>query len=235
MSTVILDEDWTYIGVLVDRSGSMRSLNPEVISKELTQFIKDQTGGKVTVTAARFDNEYEVFIKNALAKDFSITEKDIEPRNMTAFYQSMCRLIDDIGIELASMTDVRPSKVVIVVLTDGEENASTGIYSGEQGRKLLFDKINHQKDIYNWVFFFMGTNFDAIKVGKNIGIDTETCINFANTQDNCSKVIQSASEQINKFRSCSSAVFSNKDELKEMIAFNDQQRTACTSVDTNLN
>ena len=118
----------------------------EVISKELTQFIKDQTGGKVTVTAARFDNEYEVFIKNAFAKDVSITEKDIEPRGMTAFYQSMCRLIDDIGIELASMTDVRPSRVVIVVLTDGEENASNGIYAGEPGRQLLFDKINHQKD-----------------------------------------------------------------------------------------
>jgi len=230
MTNVILDDDWTYIGVLVDRSGSMRSLNPEVISKELTQFIKDQTGGKVTVTAARFDNEYEVFIKNAFAKDVSITEKDIEPRGMTAFYQSMCRLIDDIGIELASMTDVRPSRVVIVVLTDGEENASNGIYAGEPGRQLLFDKINHQKDIYNWVFFFMGTNFDAIKVGKNIGIEPETCINFANTQDNCSKVIQSASEQINKFRSCPSSVFNNKDELKEMIAFNAQQRTSCTSV-----
>ena len=79
----------------------------------------------------------------------------------------------------------------------------------------------------------MGTNFDAIKVGKNIGIEAETCINFANTQDNCSKVIQSASAQINKFRSCSSAVFSNKDELKGMIAFNAEQRTACTSIHKN--
>jgi len=67
------------------------------------------------------------------------------------------------------MTDVRPGKVLIVVLTDGEENASQGIYSGENGRKLLFEKINHQKEIYNWVFFFMGTNIDAINTGKNIG------------------------------------------------------------------
>jgi hypothetical protein len=167
--SVPLDDNWTYIGVLVDRSGSMQTLNPESVSKELTNFIKDQTGGKVTVTAARFDDQYEVFIKNELAQNVSITVEDIQPRNMTAFYQSFCKLIDDIGQELSVMTDVRPGKVLIVVLTDGEENASQGIYSGENGRKLLFEKINHQKEIYNWVFFFMGTNIDAINTGKNIG------------------------------------------------------------------
>ena len=85
--SVPLDDNWTYIGVLVDRSGSMQTLNPESVSKELTNFIKDQTGGKVTVTAARFDDQYEVFIKNELAQNVSITAEDIQPRNMTAFYQ----------------------------------------------------------------------------------------------------------------------------------------------------
>jgi hypothetical protein len=228
--TVNLDDDWTYIGVLVDRSGSMQALNPSVISKELTQFIKDQTGGKVTVTAARFDDKYEVFIKNELAQNVSITENDIEPRNMTAFYQSFCRLIDDVGNELSDMTDVRPGKVVIVVLTDGEENASQGIYSGENGRQLLFNRINHQKDIYNWVFFFMGTNIDAIKTGTNIGIDQETCINFANTQDNCTKVIKTASAQVSKLRQGSSAIFKDKSNLKKLVAFSDEQRTSCNTV-----
>jgi hypothetical protein len=228
--TVNLDDDWTYIGVLVDRSGSMQALNPSVISKELTQFIKDQTGGKVTVTAARFDDQYEVFIKNELAQNVSITENDIEPRNMTAFYQSFCRLIDDVGNELSDMTDVRPGRVVIVVLTDGEENASQGIYSGENGRQLLFNRINHQKDIYNWVFFFMGTNIDAIKTGTNIGIDKETCINFANTQDNCTKVIKTASAQVSKLRQGSSAIFKDKSNLKKLVAFSDEQRTSCNTV-----
>lgn len=229
--TVNLDDDWTYIGVLVDRSGSMQTLNPSVVSKELTQFIKDQTGGKVTVTAARFDDKYEVFIKNELAQNVSITAEDIEPRNMTALYQSLCRLIDDVGKELSDMTDVRPGRVVIVVLTDGEENASQGIYSGENGRKLLFEKITHQKDVYNWLFFFMGTNIDAIKTGKNIGIDQETCINFTNTQDNCTKVIKTASAQVSKFRQGSSSILKNKDELKKFVAFSSEQRNDCTTVD----
>jgi hypothetical protein len=66
-NNVQLNNDWTHIAMLIDRSGSMGSLNPQNTSKQLTDFIRDQTGGKVTVTAARFDNEYEVFIKNKSA------------------------------------------------------------------------------------------------------------------------------------------------------------------------
>lgn len=227
---VPLDYDWTHIGVLVDRSGSMINLNPEVVSKELTQFIKDQTGGKVTVSAARFDNQYELFITNELAQNVSITAKDIEPRNTTAFFQSFCRLIDDMGKELSEMTDVRPGKILVVILTDGEENASEGIYAGEGGRKLLFEKINHQQDVYNWVFFFMGTNIDAIKVGNNIGISPATCINFANNQNNCSKVIQSASTQIKNLRSISGLRFQRRENVELYAAFTDTQRLESANI-----
>ncbi len=229
--TIELDYDWTYIGVLVDRSGSMEALNPSVISNDLTQFIKEQTGGKVTVTAARFDDKYEVFIKNELAQNVVITADDIKPRNMTAFYQSFCRLIDDIGQELSDMTEVRPGKVVIVVLTDGEENASQGIYQGEKGKQLLFNKITHQKEVYNWVFFFMGTNIDAIKTGKHIGIDVETCINFANTQNNCTKVIKTASAQVSKLRSSKPTEFNNKENLKKIVSFSNVQRNECVTIE----
>jgi hypothetical protein len=226
---ITLDNDWTHIGVLVDRSGSMQTLKPEIVSKELTKFIKDQTGGRVTVTAARFDDKYEVFIKNKQASEVEITKDDIEPRNMTALYESMCRLIDDIGQELSDMTTTRPGKVIIVVLTDGEENASKGIYCGEDGRKLLFDKITHQKETYNWLFFFMGTNIDALKTGKNIGIAPETCINFDNNPAFCGQAIRTASTQVSAIRGLSSDIMNNRQKLQQYSAFSQQQRSNCTA------
>ena len=228
MAQISLDNDWTHIGVLIDRSGSMQTLNPSVISKELTDFVQSQTGGRVTVTAARFDDEYEVFIKNEEAKNINFTKEDIIPRNSTALYQSFCKLIDDIGEDLSNMSDIRPGKVVIVVLTDGEENSSKGIYQGPQGRELLFNKITHQKEVYNWLFFFLGTNIDALKVGNGIGISGTTCMNFANTQNNCSSAIRTTSEQISKFRALSVDVMQNRAELEAQISFTNEQRTTCT-------
>ncbi len=228
--TVILDNDWTHIGVLIDRSGSMQTLKPEIISKELTTFIKDQTGGKVTVTAARFDDKYEVFIQNKVANEVEFTAKDIEPRNTTALYESLCRIIDDLGTELSNMTTTRPGKVIIVVLTDGEENASSGKYAGESGRKLLFDKISHQKEVYNWLFFFMGTNIDAIATGKKIGIAPETCINFDNNPAYCGQALRSASTQVSVVRGLSQDIMRDRSKLNQYSGFSQQQRADCSTI-----
>ncbi len=224
---VNLNNDWTHIGVLVDRSGSMASLNPSQISVELTNFIKSQTGGKVTVTAARFDNQYEMFLNAIPADQVNITADDIAPRGMTALTESFCRFIDDIGKELSELQNERPGKVIIVVLTDGEENASSGQYAGNSGKDILKDKITHQKDVYNWVFFFMGANFDAITVGKNIGIDQQTCINFGANPDKCSEVIRVASQQVSAVRSLDVNAMKSKHLRGMASAFSNEQRQNC--------
>jgi hypothetical protein len=226
-TTVNLNNEWTHIGVLIDRSGSMATLNPTQISLELTNFIKSQTGGKVTVTAARFDHVYEHFLSCVPASTVNITEADIKPNGMTALTESFCHFIDDIGAELSKMTEERPGKVIIVVLTDGEENSSTGIYTGPSGKKLLKDKITVQKEVYNWVFFFMGANFDAITVGKDIGIDQQTCINFGADPGKCSAVIRTASQQVSAVRNLDASQMRNKVARNNASAFTQEQRNNC--------
>jgi hypothetical protein len=226
-NNIELNDNWTHLAILVDRSGSMASLNPQNTSKQLTDFIRDQTGGKVTVTAARFDDKYEIFIKNQIASDINITAADIDPRNTTALYESFCKLIDQVGEDINAMQTERPGKIVFVVLTDGDENASTGIYTGESGRKILMDKITHQKEVYNWVFFFMGTNIDALATGKNIGITADTCINFGADAQNCSNVLKSTSQKVQILRGLNRNEMSTQASIMNRVKFNTNDRTSC--------
>lgn len=225
---VTLNNDWTHIGVLIDRSGSMGSLNPATISVELTQFIRNQTGGKVTVSASRFDDKYESFLHNVPASDVNITETDIEPRGMTALTESFCRLIDELGVELSQMSDERPGKVIIVALTDGEENASNGKYAGSEGKRLLHDMITHQREVYNWVFFFIGTNFDAVTTGTNMGIDLRTCINFGSNENKCAQVLRSVSQQVSQLRTLDEAGMQQMEKVYSSAGFSQLQREKCS-------
>jgi hypothetical protein len=195
-----IDYDWTYVAVLIDTSGSMQSLNPANTSKQLTGLIREQTGGKVTVTAARFSEKYDVFLKNKPASEVTITEEDIKPLGSTALYESFCKIIDDSTDCINKFTDVKPGKIVVIVLTDGEENASRGEYSGKTGLNMLTKKITEKQE-QNWLFYFLGTNIDAIKMGTSFGIAPQTCINYGNSQQGCTNVIRSTSQALSRVRS----------------------------------
>lgn len=233
-SNVLLDSDWTSVYILLDKSGSMTSLNPENTAKQVTDLVQEQRGGKVTVTAATFSDTYNVIKTNVEGKDFHITSDDIRPDGPTALQQSLCRLIDDAGNELSQMTKVRPGRVVVIVLTDGAENASKDEYAGEPGRLKLSEKIKHQQNVYNWIFYFLGTNIDAINTGKSYGIDGRTCINYANSQLGCTNVMRSASQALNRVRFANFTVNStetatgvntnNHDELLNTGGFTQQER-----------
>ncbi len=195
-----IDYDWTYVAVLIDTSGSMQALNPANTSKQLTGLIREQTGGKVTVTAARFSEKYEVFIKNKASIEVNIAVEDITPLGPTALYESFCKIIDDTTDSINNFTDVKPGKIVIIVLTDGEENSSKGEYSGKTGLNILTKKITEKQE-QNWLFYFLGTNIDAIKMGASFGISKETCINYGNNQEGCTNVIRSTSQALSRMRS----------------------------------
>lgn len=199
-NTVSLDQEWTHIAILLDKSGSMHSLNPENTAQQVVGLVKEQRGGKITVSAATFSDMYEVIRENVDGKTFNLTAYDINPSGPTALQYSLCRIIDDTGKYLASLTQTRPGRVVIIVLTDGEENASDGEYAGENGRKLVVEKITHQQEKYNWVFYFLGTNIDAVKTGKRYGIDARTCINYHSSQQGCTNVMRSAAHALKRVR-----------------------------------
>lgn len=206
VSSVSLNQNWTYVAALVDCSGSMQALNPQNTASQLQGLIREQKATdteRVDVSVARFSDHdsYRLFIENKPAQDVTITVDDIRPGGCTALFESIARIITDTGVTLRDMTTERPGKVVVIIFTDGEENASTNEFSGEEGRKRIADMIKHQQDVYNWKFYFLGANIDAITVGKSFGIGANTCINYTPSQTGCTNVMSSASAALKRYRS----------------------------------
>lgn len=163
-----MKSNYTHVSMLLDRSGSMDSIKPEVIGG-FNHFIEDQKkqDGTMTVTLSQFDDYYEnlynaVDVKNVPA----LTEETFVPRGLTALLDSTGKLITDTGLALAALSEEnRPEKVIFVILTDGGENASK-----EQTKQSISDLIKHQTERYNWQFIYIGAGQKAFAEADKIGV-----------------------------------------------------------------
>lgn len=84
-----------------------------------------------------------------------------------------------IGKELQDTRKMdRPSKVIVVIITDGQENASKE-FDGRQIARL----IEEQKQKYAWEFFSLGTEFDVEAVASDLNIDHDRAFHYGNTEE----------------------------------------------------
>jgi hypothetical protein len=219
-SNIPLDSTKTKIVILADVSGSMESMGsiPQI---KINEFVKEQKGD-VLVDVWTFNERCKNIYTNIKSSDFNLLSTDLKPDGSTALYESACTVIDRTGDLLKEMKEYRPGFVIFVIFTDGMENASTGIYSGESGRILLKQKIEHQQTKYNWTFFFLGANIDAIGTGESIGIQPELCINYQSSKDGCNNVFRSASNAVSRLRSTNPSC--DKSTSVKFAAFTDCER-----------
>ena len=163
----------TLIAVLLDRSGSMESIKSDT-EGGFNALIAEQRAqpGKATVTLAQFDTVYEVVYADRPIGD--VPPLQIQPRGMTALYDGVGRLITDVGAELAALPDPeRPGHVIVVVMTDGHENASV-----EWTHEAVSAAIRRQESEYSWYFVFLGANMDAVAVGARMGFAADRSMTY---------------------------------------------------------
>ena len=169
--------DFADITIVLDRSGSMNSLVGDVIGGYKT-FIEKQkaVGDNAAVTLVQFDDQYEKVFTGVPIKNVS-ADLAFNPRGMTALLDAMGRTIDATGERLRNLPESqRPDKVIFVVITDGEENASRE-YRIERLREL----VTRQQNQYNWQFIFLGANIDSFATGASLGISSFTTSNYVGT------------------------------------------------------
>lgn len=159
------------IAVVLDRSGSMGSVRSETI-EGFNEFLasQKQAPGEATLTLVQFDDQFDIMHDaTPLECVQSLTIDTFVPRGTTALLDAIGRTIDGLGRRLAAMPEhERPGRVIVAIITDGMENAST-----RYKRSQVFDMITHQRRKYSWEFMFLAADQDAIAAGRELGINRE--------------------------------------------------------------
>lgn len=172
-------KDLTDIVVVLDRSGSMEERRTDAIGG-FNALVLDQRreAGDAVLSLVQFDHEYEVcFTAKPLREVVLLTEATYLPRGSTALLDAIGKTITDTGARLRDLPEtVRPSKVVLVIITDGYENASKTF-----SKTRVNAMVAHQRDVYKWIPLFIGTNQDAIAEAGSIGIAATHAIAYANS------------------------------------------------------
>lgn len=186
----------TEIVIILDRSGSMQSIKKDM-EGAFDAFIKDQQALKeeCRVSLIQFDNTVQTVYENVNLDD--VKPLIIEPRGGTALLDAVGTTINAVGQRLAAMSEAtRPTKVLVAIITDGEENAS---------HEFTYEKIkamvDHQTQKYNWQFAYMGANQDAFRVGGYMGISSNAIINYQSTMDSVDLTTKSLSASTRAYRS----------------------------------
>lgn len=149
------------ISVILDRSGSMATKVSSVIEhfnnyKEEVSHIP-----YAHMSIFQFDTEYETIVENTPIKDVpDLTREVYYARGGTA-------LLDAIGRTIKSIDAFKdaPSKIIIVINTDGFENSSH-----EYNKAQIKEMVTERQDNHDWQFVFVGAGIDAFTVGTSIGL-----------------------------------------------------------------
>jgi hypothetical protein len=174
----------TDINVILDRSQSMGNILQATIDG-YNNFVKSQNlrnelvQGPTYFSLNQFDTKYEVNYTNVPCSEVPLlTEKTFIPRNWTALTDAIAITLLDLAERwLAQPDSERPSKVMVVIQTDGQENSSK-IYNKETVRAMC---LNAQF-AWGWKLLFIGcSNVEA--VAKSYGIGEEDTIQYAATEE----------------------------------------------------
>ena len=173
-----------HICFVLDESGSMYNSVDDVIGgfQKLIDEQKGEKNGECIISLYRFSDTVK---KDYIGKPVDEVSKLIySPGGCTAMNDGVGTAIDEIGKWLSDMNESeRPSKNIIVIMTDGQENASK-----EYNFDTVKAKIKHQEEKYSWTFVYMGTNLQDLKDANRLGIKMRSVSGSRNIAANYSHI-----------------------------------------------
>jgi uncharacterized protein YegL len=187
----------TEIVMVLDKSGSMEALKSDAIGG-FNQFLREQQAepGEANLTIVLFDTADTVHPARPIAKVEPLNDRSYSPSGGTALLDALGRAIRDTGARLSALPEAaRPDKVIVVTITDGEENSSTSFKLSD-----VRDMIAHQRERYAWQFLFLGANQDAFAEAGNLGVSAAMAMGYAADAEGIMRAYSSSSKAVRDYR-----------------------------------
>lgn len=158
---------------ILDKSGSMESVKEATI-RGFNEYVTGLENDK-TVTYKMSLTLFNHYVEKKysgipLSEVEELSDENYKPTGSTAMYDAIHSSL------VESEKDLDPEeKVLCVIMTDGEENASREVNQEEVGKRIK------QLEKKNWSFVFLGANQDAWIAGQKFGFSQANTVTYNST------------------------------------------------------
>ena len=189
----------TYIAIVLDRSGSMKSCRDATllgVNKQISTIRKDakEPGNETFVSYYTFNAQVEPKYK-CRPVNFLDDIAEYEIGGNTAIYDAMGTAITDFDRE----TDVSSAdnSYLIVFVSDGKEYpvGCSKKFTARQIAKMVKDK----QDTGRWTFTYMGANQDLGKLQAELGLYRGNIANYASDMKGAAVAWENNSRQLGNY------------------------------------
>jgi hypothetical protein len=170
----------TIYHILVDKSGSMSDCIDQTINgfneqiakiKELEHEFPEQL---MTIGLTTFNTRVDHFYyMKPLENAYKMNNENYVPSGSTAMLDAMAETMKELSLLQQQSNEQIPTTVVMVILTDGYENASR-----RYTLKNVKEMVEEREASGTWTFSFLGATLDAVDVAEQMSIRRENSVSF---------------------------------------------------------
>ena len=165
---------------IIDKSGSMQGSECETVNgfnhqlETLQQLKKEYPDQSFVVSLTFFNQTVTPVLRFGEIQDLKPLRKvDYQPTGSTALLDAIGVSVDEIRNAFGRDIEQNRASVVVVIITDGEENTST-LYTA----KLISQQIKTLEETGKWTFTFLGAEIDAYAIGQCLSIKPTNTVSF---------------------------------------------------------
>ncbi len=165
---------------IIDQSGSMEGMENETIQgfndqlETLQNIQQKHPEQKILCSLTFFNEQIEERLSFGEVKEISLLSREnYNPNGLTALLDAVGKSIFGIQNKFSKELETESISIVMIIITDGQENASRFYTFSEIGQK-----IKALKETGLWNFTLVGADFDIIETSSRLNLDPENSMNI---------------------------------------------------------